>query len=93
MPSYIKAAPTARYVTQELCFLPFFSSQLRGDPDNIFLMAMRREPDRRYSSVEQFAEDIRRKLNGLSVIAHEDTLVFCDGKFIIRNKAGVPTAI
>jgi serine/threonine protein kinase len=40
--------------------LPFSSSELRGDLDNIILMAMRKEPERRYSSVEQFAEDIRR---------------------------------
>src|SRR5207302_5212166 len=36
------------------------SRALRGDLDNILLMALRKEPARRYQSVEQFSEDIRR---------------------------------
>ena len=34
------------------------------DLDNIVLLAMRKEPLRRYSSVGQFSEDIRRHLEG-----------------------------
>ncbi len=73
--------------------LPFSPSQLKGDLDNIILMAMRKEPERRYSSVEQFAEDIRRYLNGLPVIAREDTLGYRAEKFIKRNKAGVAAGL
>ena len=73
--------------------LPFSPSQLRGDLDNIILKAMRKEPERRYSSVEQFAEDIRRHLNGLPVIAQEDTFTYRAEKFIKRNKAGVAAGI
>ncbi len=62
---------------------------LRGDLDNIILMAMRKESARRYSSVEQFAGDIRRYLNGLPVIAREDTFSYRASKFVTRNKAGV----
>jgi serine/threonine-protein kinase len=62
---------------------------LQGDLDNIVLMAMRREVNRRYSSVEQFAADIRRYLDGLPVIAQEDTFAYRASKFIKRNKAGV----
>src|SRR5262245_30717155 len=40
------------------------SRRLAGDLDNIVLMAMRIEPERRYQSVEQFSEDIRRHLAG-----------------------------
>ena len=36
------------------------SPLLKGDLDNIVLMALRKEPDRRYSSVEQFAQDVER---------------------------------
>jgi hypothetical protein len=39
----------------------------------IVLMAMRKEPQRRYASAEQFADDIRRHLNGLPVRARQDT--------------------
>ena len=35
-------------------------SSLKGDLDNIVLMALRKEPQRRYASVEQFSEDLRR---------------------------------
>jgi serine/threonine protein kinase/tetratricopeptide (TPR) repeat protein len=63
--------------------------QLEGDLDNIILMAMRKEPERRYASVEQFAEDVRRHLEGLPVIARKDTLGYRGGKFIRRHKAAV----
>ena len=73
--------------------LPFSSSQLKGDLDNIVLMAMRKEPERRYSSVEQFAGDIQRFLDGLPVIAQEDTFSYRASKFIARNKTGVAAGI
>lgn len=37
---------------------PFFANDLRGDLDNIVLMAMRKEPERRYSSVQALHEEI-----------------------------------
>lgn len=64
-------------------------SQLRGDLDNIVLMAMRKEPERRYRSVEQFSEDIRRYLTGLPVVARKDTFNYRAGKFARRHKASV----
>jgi non-specific serine/threonine protein kinase/serine/threonine-protein kinase len=60
--------------------------QLRGDVDNIVLRALRKEPQRRYHSVEQFSEDIRRHLEGLTVIARPDTLRYRATKLIQRNK-------
>src|SRR5262249_28751414 len=62
---------------------------LAGDLDNIVLMAMRKEPERRYQSVEQFSEDIRRYLAGLPVVARKDTFGYRAGKFVRRHKAGV----
>jgi eukaryotic-like serine/threonine-protein kinase len=66
--------------------------RLRGDLDNIVLKAIRKEPERRYVSVEQFSEDIRRHLAGLPVIARPDTLSYRSGKFVRRNKAAVIAA-
>ncbi len=66
--------------------------RLAGDLDNIVLMAMRQEPQRRYSSVEQFSEDIRRHLEGLPVIARPDTPGYRASKFVARHKAGVAAA-
>ncbi|MCI0490048.1 MAG: serine/threonine-protein kinase [Blastocatellia bacterium] len=63
--------------------------QLSGDLDRIVLMAMRKEAERRYSSVEQFSEDIRRHLEGLPVIARGDRLSYRAQKFVERHRAGV----
>lgn len=65
---------------------------LRGDLDNIVLMAMRKEPERRYASVALLAEDIRRHLEGLPVIARKDTAGYRASKFIRRHRAGVVAA-
>jgi non-specific serine/threonine protein kinase/serine/threonine-protein kinase len=60
-----------------------------GDLDNIVLKALKKEPNRRYSSVEQFAEDIRRHLSNLPVLARPDTLSYRATKFINRNRIAV----
>lgn len=66
--------------------------KLAGDLDNIVLMAMRKEPPRRYSSVGQFSEDIRRHLEGLPVLARKATLSYRGAKFIRRNTVAVAAA-
>ncbi|MGH9837667.1 MAG: protein kinase domain-containing protein [Blastocatellia bacterium] len=66
--------------------------QLEGDLDNIVLMALRKEPLRRYASAAQLAEDIRRHQEGLPVIARPNTFNYIAAKFIRRNKTGVAAA-
>src|SRR5262245_51746840 len=63
--------------------------RLRGDLDNIISMAIRKEPERRYQSVEQFSEDIRRHLAGLPVLARKDTIAYRVTKFAKRNPIAV----
>ena len=65
---------------------------MRGDLDNIVLMAMRKEPARRYASVGQFSEDIRRHLTGLPVVARKDTVAYRTSKFVSRHRIGVAAA-
>ena len=65
---------------------------LKGDLDNIVLMAIRKDPARRYASVAQFSEDIRRHLDGRPVIARKDTFTYRSSKFIARNKVAVGAA-
>jgi serine/threonine-protein kinase len=65
---------------------------LAGDLDNIVLRALREEPERRYASVEQLAEDVRRHLAGLPVIARPETLGYVTAKFVLRHRAGVAAA-
>jgi serine/threonine protein kinase/tetratricopeptide (TPR) repeat protein len=59
--------------------------ELAGDLDNIVLMAMRKEPERRYPSVEQFAADIERHLSGMPVHARADAWSYRAGKFLKRH--------
>jgi tetratricopeptide (TPR) repeat protein len=71
---------------------PRVRRQLRGDLDLILLKALRKEPERRYASVEQFAEDIRRHLDGLPVIAQRGTWRYQAGKFVRRHRTVVAAA-
>ncbi len=61
--------------------------RLTGDVDMIVLKALRAEPQRRYSSVEQFSDDIRRHLEHLPIIARPDTWRYRGRKFVRRNRA------
>ena len=65
------------------------SKSLSGDLDNIILKALRKEPERRYQSVQEFSEDLRRHLVGLPVTAMADTTFYRIGKFIKRHRVGV----
>jgi len=67
--------------------------RLAGDLDNIVLMAMRKDPQRRYASVAQFSNDIERHLEGLPVVARKDTLGYRTRKFVGRHKLGVAAAV
>ena len=65
------------------------AKSLRGDLDNIVLMALRKDPERRYKSVEQFSDDIKRHLDGRPVLARKDTFSYRASKFAGRNKIAV----
>ncbi len=65
---------------------------LSGDLDNIVLMALRKEPERRYASVDQFSEDLRNHLEGRPVLARGDSLGYRCGKFVRRHRLGVLAA-
>lgn len=67
-------------------------SSLKGDLDNIVLMALRKEPERRYQSVEQLAEDIRCYLQGRPISARRESALYRTGKFVRRNKLAVAAA-
>ncbi len=59
---------------------------LAGDLDTIVLMALRKEPERRYSSVEQLAEDVHRHLENMPVLARGEGALYRAAKFARRNK-------
>jgi serine/threonine protein kinase/tetratricopeptide (TPR) repeat protein len=66
--------------------------RLQGDLDTIVMMALRKEPDRRYGSVEAFSEDVRRYLEGLPVAARRGSVGYQAGKFVRRHMVGVSAA-
>jgi serine/threonine-protein kinase len=67
--------------------------RLKGDLDNICLMSMRKEPRRRYGSVEQLSEDIGRVLEGLPVRARKPTFSYRSSKFVRRHKLSVAATV
>jgi serine/threonine-protein kinase len=63
--------------------------KLRGDLENIVLMAMRKEPQRRYPSADQLSEDIRRHRERLPVRARKSTWMYRASKFSHRHRVGL----
>jgi serine/threonine protein kinase len=65
------------------------AARLRGDLDTIILHAMRKEPSRRYETVERFAEDIQRHLSDEPIAARPDHFMYRSRKFLRRNRLAV----
>ncbi len=65
---------------------------LAGDLDKIVLMALRKEPDRRYPAAEAFADDVERFLRGFPVRARGDALTYRFARFVARNRVLVSAA-
>jgi serine/threonine protein kinase len=63
------------------------AKRLEGDLDTIVMMALRKEPERRYASAEQLADDVQRHLSGHPVVARRNTLGYRASKFLGRNRA------
>lgn len=63
--------------------------QLRGDLDNIVLMALRKQPAERYASAEAFEQDLRRWLQHEPVQAHPPGTWYHLSKFVRRHTTAV----
>ncbi|HKI04163.1 MAG TPA: serine/threonine-protein kinase [Thermoanaerobaculia bacterium] len=66
--------------------------RLRGDLDNIVLMALRKEAQRRYGSAAQLSRDLENHLQSLPVAARPDALLYRGRKFLRRHRAGAAAA-
>jgi eukaryotic-like serine/threonine-protein kinase len=60
--------------------------RLSGDLDTIVLKALRKEPARRYPSVEALLEDVERHRTGLPVRARADSVAYRARKFLGRHR-------
>ena len=67
--------------------------RLSGDLDVLCLKALRKEPQRRYASVEALLEDIRRHQASLPIRARRDTLTYRTRKYVGRHRTGVAVAL
>ena len=65
---------------------------MRGDLDTIVLKALKKKPDERYATVNAFADDLQRYLDGRPVLARPDSASYRLSKFVRRNKIAVGAA-
>ena len=65
---------------------------LTGDLDNIAMMTLQKEPERRYSSARALSDDVENYLTHKPVVARPDSLLYRAGKFVRRHRWGVSTS-
>jgi eukaryotic-like serine/threonine-protein kinase len=73
-------------------WLPRWRRRARGlssELDDIVLTALRKEPDRRYASVDQLVEDIMRYQRGLPIAVRGSSWKYRSRKFLRRNAAAI----
>ena len=68
------------------------AKRLTGDLDAIAMMALRKEPARRYASAGMLADDVRRYLEGQPVVARGEALSYQVVKLVRRHWFGVAAA-
>lgn len=66
---------------------------LRGDLDAIALQALRKEPERRFTSVQALADDLRRHLTGRPVLARRQTAGYRARRFVRRHRVETVAAL
>jgi serine/threonine-protein kinase len=69
-----------------------FARELAGDLDRIILVALRREPERRYASAALLAEDLRLFLEGRPISARPDTPGYRLRTFLRRHRISAVAA-
>ena len=80
-------------ITRAICEAPPDSPGLNSDLDNVLLMALRKEPERRYPSVAAFANDIENYLARRVVTARQDSVWYRTSRFLQRNVRSVAAAV
>ncbi len=65
---------------------------LRGDLDTIVMKALRKEPERRYATMDALRDDLDRYLNGRPILARPDSVIYRAWKFAGRHRGGLATA-
>jgi len=84
--------PAARLAARDTT-LRAYRADVRGDLGRIVETALAKEPERRYATVEAFAEDLRRWRAGDPVRVSGNRLGYRLGKFVRRNRAAVAITV
>ena len=71
---------------------PRLARTLRGDIDTILAKALKKQPEKRYASVDAFAADLTRHLEGRPVRARPDGWSYRLGKFVRRQRGTLGAA-
>src|SRR5579872_700816 len=90
---YVIDKLTAGEIDRVICDQAPAPPGLGDELDHILLMALRKEPERRYGSVEQLADDIERYLDHRPVRARPDTVLYRTKKFVRRNWLALAAAM
>ncbi len=85
-PPYHMESSSPSELIRVVCHAEPQNPGLGDDLDNILLMALRKEPERRYASAREFADDIERSLTNQPVRARADTITYRVNKFARRNR-------
>ena len=89
-----RAALTVESVSMQRGLRPTeLRRRLLGDLDTIVMKALRKEPERRYDSVQEFSQDIERYLTGMPVKARKSTLAYRGGRFLRRHEESLAAAL
>ncbi len=88
-----KTEPTAPSAAARRAGFRQRASKIVGDLDNIVLMAMRKDPRRRYATVKDLADDVRAYLDNKPVSARGDSWAYRSGKFIRRHRTAAIAAV
>lgn len=67
--------------------------RVAGDLDAVVMMALRKQPERRYASAEHLSDDLFRHLEGLPVQARRGAWSYRAGRFVLRHRAAVGAAL
>lgn len=83
------AKPSDRATSSETSLTASWRRTLRGDLDNVVMMALQKETKRRYASAEALAQDVTRFLKGEPIMARPQTAGYVVRKFVLRHKVGM----
>jgi len=72
---------------------PIAARRMRGELDTIVLKALQYDPQRRYGTVAALADDLRRFLANLPILARRDSAAYRARKFVARHWFGVAATL